>query len=183
MAQKAAQAKVDLSAFMAVLIMTIGALVILLVANTLIIISNPEQTVITSVIRSGIWVDGGTETEGGEPFPFGNIHKEPAYVDVYPDRIIIYPGGIVVPIRDLERPQNSFERLLDYLSENKDEEYVVLLIRPGSVPVFRHLQRAIEDRGIDLGWELFEAGRPVDYERARRDREEMEQMGTIIRGP
>ncbi len=161
----------DLSAFMAVLIMTIGALIILLVSNTLIIISNPDQTVITSVIRSAIWVEGGTEAEGGEPFPFGNIRKEPSYIDVHPDRIIIYPGGEVLPIRDLERPRNAFEQLLDHVGEQRDSEYIVLLIRPGSVSVSRHLQRAIDDRGIDMGWELFEADRTVDYDRVRRELE------------
>lgn len=167
MERKSQAAKMDLSAFMAILIMTIGALIILLVSNTLIILSNPEQTVITSVVRSAIWMDGGTESEGGEPFPFGNVLKEPAYIDVYADRIIIYPGDEVLPIRDLERPGNAFEQLLDQIGRRRDSEYIVLLIRPGSVSVSRHLQRAIEDRGIDMGWELFEMGRSVDYDRVR----------------
>jgi hypothetical protein len=164
MARKKAENKQDLSSFMAILIMTIGALVVLLVSNTLIIISNPNNTAITSVVTFSL--TGEDPEDGmGSPFPRGNIVKEPSYIDVQRDRLILYPGGIVVPVRDLERPDNPLITFLDRIRQNRNAEYVVLLVRPRAATVSRRLVKAVRDRDIDLGFELFEAGRDVDYER------------------
>ncbi len=169
MARKKAQAKQDLSSFMAILIMTIGALIVLLVSNTVIIMANPENTAITSVVTSSLFIPPptGDGTEGGMPFPHGNMMKEPVYIDVHPDRIIMYPGGEVLPVRELDRPRNALEQFLERVHENRHEEYVVLLVRPRAALVSRRLTKAVRDRDIDLGHELFEAGRAVNYE-ARR---------------
>jgi hypothetical protein len=159
----------DLSSFMAILIMTIGALVVLLVSNTLVIISNPENTQITSVITSSLYVPAplGKGDEGGAPFPQGNTRKEPSYIDVHRDRIIIYPGEHVLPVRDLERTGNALENLLQHLEENRDEEYAILLVRPRASMVARQLAKAIRDRGIGLGQELYEEERQVNYDSRR----------------
>ncbi len=158
---------------MAILIMTIGALVVLLVSNTVIIMVNPENMAITSVVTSSLYVPPpmGDGTEGGTPFPHGNMMKNPTYIDVHPDRIIMYsdevPSGEVLPVRELERPGNSLEAFLERIYDNRHEEYVVLLVRPRAALVSRRLAKAVRDRDIDLGVELFEAGRPVNYEAQR----------------
>lgn len=161
----------DLSSFMPILMLTIGSLVFLLVVNTIIIMSNPENVRISSVIRSAIYVPsdkGGTGTEGGSPFPFGNQYKEPSYIDVYRDRLIVYPGDDIVPVRDLEIPGNAVEELLVHLSKTKDEEYVVLLVRPYAARIARRLGKLIKERGIDIGYELFESDREPNYEQFKR---------------
>lgn len=149
---------------MAILIMTIGALVVLLVSNTVIIISNPENTAVTSVVTSSLYIPGGDGSEGGSPFPLGNMNKEPNYIDVNRDRIVMYPGDEVLPVRDLERRGNALEAFLERVYEVRDTEYIVLLVRPHSAEVYRRLAKAVRDRDIDLGIELFEADREVDYE-------------------
>jgi hypothetical protein len=137
----------DLSAFMPILMLTIGVLVFLLVVNTIIIMSNPENVRISSIVRSALYVPeekGGSGTEGGAPFPFGNEHKEPAYIDVYRDRLYVYteetPQGEVLPVRDLEIPGNAVERLLDDVAAVKDEEYIILLVRPYAARIARRLR-------------------------------------------
>jgi hypothetical protein len=167
MARKKTGVTQDLSSFMAILIMTIGALVTLLVSNTLIIISNPENTQITSIITSSLYLPpplGGTGSEGGAPFPQGNKVKEPLYLDVHRDRVILYPGEEVLPVRDLERTGNILEARLADIETKVDREYVVLLVRPRSAVVARRLAKAVRDRGIDLGVELYEEGRQIRYE-------------------
>ena len=164
MARRKSEVKQDLSSFMAILIMTIGALVVLLVSNTVIIISNPENTAITSIVTSSLYFPGGDGSEGGTPFPRGNEMKEPNYIDVHRDRIIIYPGYEVLPVRDLERRGNALERALERIQEQRDDQYIVLLVRPHGGAVYRRLAKAIRDRGIDMGLELFEADREVNYE-------------------
>jgi hypothetical protein len=166
MARKKTKASQDLSSFMAILIMTIGALVVLLVSNTIIIISNPSNTAITSVVAFSL---SGTEddAESGSPFPRGNMLKEPSYVDVHRDRIILYPGSEAMAVRDLERPGNPLEGFLERVYENRDEEYIVLLVRPRAAMTSRRIAKAVRDRGIDIGMELFEEGRAVNYEERR----------------
>lgn len=151
----------DLSSFMAVLIMTIGCMVVILVSNVIIIVSNPNNTRITSIIQSSL--EG--RSDSGQPFPLGNIVKEPAYIDVQREYLQIYPGEDIVRIRDLTLEGNAFEQLLDRVSTNKANEYIILLVRPGSVKVSRQLRKVIEQRDIDIGFELFRTGREVFYEK------------------
>jgi len=155
----------DFSSFMCVILMLIGILMILLVSNILSIMSNPENVQISSVIHSAMYVPGGPQELEGQIsiFPkFANKSKEPTYVDVYRDRFVIYPDEAVVQGGEMERPGNAFEKLLSRIVERKDREYIILLVRPRSATMFRRLRTAIKDRGVDVGYELYETGRPVE---------------------
>jgi hypothetical protein len=160
----------DLSSFMCIILMLIGVMVIMLITNTVVIVSNPENIRITSIIQSsGEYLEGGKgEDAGAPPFPFGNKEKEPSYVDVHPDHLVIYPGAEIVALRDLERKGNALERLLNIVQTNRNVEYVVLLARPGTATIVHRLKKVIRDRDIDLGCELYEAARPVEFDRAAK---------------
>jgi hypothetical protein len=160
----------DLSSFMCIILMLIGVMIIMLVANTVVIISNPENIQITSVIQSsGMYMgDGAGDQSTSPPFPFGNKSKEPSYVDVQRDHLVLYPSAEVVPLRDLERKGNGLERMLNQIQTNAATEYVVLLARPGTATVIHRLKKTIRDRGIDIGCELYEADRLVEYDRAAK---------------
>lgn len=157
------QMKQDLSSFMSILIMTIGALVIVLCANTLIIASNPDNLEITSLFSADSTAEDG---DVGQPM-FENTAKEPAYIDVWKDYLVIYPGEVRVLKSDLEREGNAFEFLLRKIEANKDHEYVVMLLRPYSAVFARRIRTIVRDRGIDLGQELYELDKPVNYTAAR----------------
>lgn len=159
------EAKTDYSSFMPIVLMTVGWCAVVLIVNTIIIISNPENVRITSLIRGSIYEDGG-ETRGAAPFPFGNKAKEPAYIDVHRDHLVVYPGAEVVSLGDLEKRGNGFERLMRAVGEKKEEQYVVLLLRPRASLVARQLRTVLRDHGIDVGYELYEADRVIDYDRA-----------------
>lgn len=160
----------DLSSFMCIILMVIGVMCIILIVNVVLIISNPENIRITSLIQSaGAWTPGQEpELGGSQPFPFGNRSKEPYYIDVQRDHLVLYPSQEIVSLRDLERRENAFEIMLNAIEAKRNEEYIILLARPGTAQVFHRLKKLIMDRGIDLGWELFEADRPVEYERAAK---------------
>jgi hypothetical protein len=162
--------EMDLSSFMAVLIMTIGCLVILLVCNVVVIISNPENLSITSIAPRAY--DSMDDPElarvMGEPL-FSNKSKEPSYIDVHPDKIIIYPGQAVVPVSELEQPGNAFEQLLNDIYEKRDKEYIVLALRPRTSRISKRLEDAITDRGIDVGQDFFEKGHELNYKKVKSD--------------
>ena len=162
----ASSSDMDLSSFMAVLIMCIGCLVILLVVNVIVIISNPENLSITTLVSRAY--DNTDEPELakqlGQPF-FNNKSKEPSYVDVHPDRLVIYPGKEVVPITELEQPGNAFEQMLDRIDKVKDKEYIILALRPKTSRVSKRLRKAIKDRGIDVGQNFFIPEKVIDYKK------------------
>ena len=71
-----------------------------------------------------------------------------------------------MPVQQLELAENPFEQLLDTISRNKEKEYVILIVRPGSSKLTRRLRAAIADRNIDVGWEFFENDRRINYIKA-----------------
>ena len=164
-------ATTDFSSFMSVILMLIGVLVIMLVSNVLTIISNPENIKITSLVTSSVYAEEKSDDKGMSPFPFGNKVKEPSYIDVYRDRLVLYDPlamGEIISLRDLEQAGNGFEKMLARVETNKVNDYIVLLARPRSATVVRRLKKVIRDRGVDVGVELYEANRDVEYERAAR---------------
>jgi hypothetical protein len=160
------EVKTDYSSFMPIVLMTVGWCATVLIVNTIIIVSNPENVRITSVIRGSVYdEETGSDRQGSAPFPHGNKAKEPVYVDVHRDHLVMYPGGEVVSLVDLEKRGNAFERLLAEVGKRTEEQYVVLLLRPRASLVARQLRTALRDRGIDVGYELYEQGRTIDYDR------------------
>lgn len=58
----------DLSSFMCIILMLIGVMVIMLITNTVVIVSNPENIRITSIIQSsGEYLEGGKGEDAGAP--------------------------------------------------------------------------------------------------------------------
>ncbi|NCD32953.1 MAG: hypothetical protein EOL87_05970 [Spartobacteria bacterium] len=157
-----AEVKQDFSSFMTILIMAIGSLVIVLVCNVVVIISNPDNLSISTIVLSAYDNTEDAELSGrlGQPL-FSNKEKQPSYIDVYEDRLIIYPDQSVVPMADLEIAGNAFEQMLDRVEAIRDTDYIVLVLRPGSAHLARIIRRAVNARGIDLGQELYEADREM----------------------
>lgn len=123
--------KMDLSSFMCILIMAIGCLVVILVVNIIIIVSNPDNVQITSLFR-GAYEDYSSEGGAGESIgqpKYGNLLKDPFYMDVYADQIIIYPKKTVVTIDQLENDNNAFEELLNTVEPMKDKSYIIMVLR------------------------------------------------------
>jgi hypothetical protein len=152
MARNRDSTKTDFSSFMCIILMLTGCLVTIMVANVMIISSNPDNFVITSVI-------------GLTSFSGGNVAKDANYVDVYRDRLELYfekgRRKEVVTMADLELRGNFFEEFLAQVYNVRETEYVVMLVRPNSAEISRRLRKAVSDRGIDLGMELFEENKEV----------------------
>ncbi len=154
------QADVDTSGFQNIVLMLIGVLVIMLVSNVLTIISNPENIKIGAVVTGTIYGDDADEKSFVPP-KFQNMRQDPIYVDVEPGRLIIYPEKTEILAQDLLFEGNEFEKFLDDVEKVKSVRYIVLLLRPGSAVFQRRLRQVIRERDIDLGFEPWEAGRPI----------------------
>ena len=88
-----------------------------------------------------------------------NMRLDPVYVDVHPDKVIICGENMEIAATELAGPESAFERFLQNVELQRKYRYIVLILRPGS----SHLQQQLRDQvlahNIDLGTELWEAGR------------------------
>lgn len=147
MARNRDSTKTDFSSFMCIILMLTGALVTIMVANIMIIGTNPDNFVITSVV-------------GLTGFKGGNLSKDARYIDVYRDRLDLYfENGArkeTVTLAELELRGNKFEEFVSQIYNKRETDYIVMLVRPGSAETSRRLRTAIGNRGIDMGMELFQ---------------------------
>lgn len=150
--------KTDFSSFMCVILMLTGCLVTIMISNVVIISANPENVQITSIIPRGF----DPAEEGDEIVDSsGNVLKNPWYMEVWRDRMVIHPGGEVVSIRDLEDKDNGFEQFLNRVEKRRESQYIVLLVREHGATVARKLKKVIRDRKIDIGMDLLYKDEPI----------------------
>ena len=100
----------------------------------------------------------------------GNLDspKEPSYIDCHPDGLVLYPGNVAVSWDELQRPDNAVEKLLDKVQGNKEREYVVVMVRPGSVKFYRTVRAMVGKRPIDVGYDAINAEYKVDWDEAQK---------------
>ena len=152
---------VDTSGFQNIVLMLIGVLMVMLISNVVTIISNPDNIKIGALVTGEVYGDDGFESTVPK---FANMRQDPVYIDVEPGRMIVYQyptRPFVVNARDLQLPGNDFEKFLDWLETRKQTRYAVLLLRPGCAKFQRRLRTTFRERGIDVGFEPWEEGRPV----------------------
>ena len=149
--------KTDFSSFMCVILMLTGCLVTIMISNIVIIAANPENVQITSIIPRGFDPASEKEVEDSS----GNVIKNPWYLEVWRDRMIIHPGGDIINVRELEEKDNEFERFLSAVEAKKERQYIVLLVREHGASVARKLKKVIRDRKIDIGMDLLYKEDPI----------------------
>ena len=100
---------------------------------------------------------------------FSSSVREPEYIEVRANHILLYPGEKVVAAEQIEVPGGLFLTLLDKVESKKTKPYIVLIVRPGGVALYRRLKTLIQERGIDVGTELMEEVTPRQIENLNRE--------------
>ena len=90
------------------------------------------------------------------------MRKDPVYISVNSQDIVLYPDERSFLPRDLGMPNSDFERLLDDIEKVGRVRYVVLLLSPDSSHLQRRLRTLIDQREIDLGLEPWDPGTKID---------------------
>ena len=91
-----------------------------------------------------------------------NMSRDPIYVDVQPQRVVIYPDKQEISANELDAPDNIFERFLDQVQPQRDTRYIILLLSPESASLQRKLREAIRQHGIEVGLEPWEPGKEIN---------------------
>jgi hypothetical protein len=95
--------------------------------------------------------------------------KSPSYVDCHPGDnpdnpyVVLYPGGTKVTWTELQKPNNEFEKMLAKIQERSAKEYIIVMVRPGSVKAYRQVRKMIGKRPIDVGYDAIDADFKIDW--------------------
>lgn len=149
--------KIEMTPFLDSLVIMMSLICLVLVVMIMPIIENPQQLNVLSFERL-----------------FKALHRKqlqqrPLYIDCHSDSAIIIPGDISVPIQELRDPGNPVDRLLARVQANTEKEYIILLARPGSLPVYRYLRKELIRRGIAAGSDVVEANAVLDWKKEMQE--------------
>lgn len=159
MARRKEYEKIDINVepFLSIMAIVLKLISLVLVVIVLRIAVNPKAKRILSFAQ--LWTGR------------GNIEnpKSPSYLDCHSDRVVAYPGNKAATWEDLQKPGNPVEELLSRVQANKDEEYVIVLVRPQSVRLYRAIRKLIEKRpGVDVGYDAMDADFEVNWDEAKK---------------
>jgi|GEM_PF-4780844 len=78
-------------------------------------------------------------------------------VDCWPEKLVIHPEKVEVTPEQLRTPENAFSQLLDRIEANRSQQSLVVLVRPGSIKLYRSVRNLMGTRQIDVSFELVDA--------------------------
>lgn len=133
--------ELELFPFLSVLACTIGTLILLIIVIS------------TETLESSSQVTIVVENQDGQ-----NLSKTPRYIECREDGVIIYPSEVFVPENELTQRTSPLIQLIDEVEANRNQEYVIVIVRPKGIEVFYQVRDVIEERDIDIGYEPMEEG-------------------------
>jgi hypothetical protein len=91
------------------------------------------------------------------------LPKVPTYIECRQDGLFIFPGDKTIGIDDLVTPDNAFSQLLSDVEGNATNQYVIMIVRPNSLPFYRYVRKALSRRQIDMGYDVLESDIKLDW--------------------
>ena len=143
------QTEVELFPFLSVLACTIGTLILLIIVLTTQALEPQEAVVVAKV----------DENSRG-----ANQNKTPLYIEARKDGFILHPSQEFAPRADLYDEQSPLRTTVANLKANKDEQYLILILRPDGLEMFDRIRELVEQDGIDIGYEPLEYGLELKIE-------------------
>jgi hypothetical protein len=89
-------------------------------------------------------------------------HRWPTYLDCQKDKVVVLPAGVTLPAQTLLEPDSELRKLLDGIEAATNQQYLVVLQRPGSARTFAAVYRAIHLRHFEVARELLDADSTVN---------------------
>ena len=143
------QTEVELFPFLSVLACTIGTLILLIIVLTTQALEPQEAVVVAKT----------DENSRG-----ANRNKTPLYIEARQDGFILHPSKEFAPRADLYDEQSPLRNTIANLKANKDEQYLILILRPDGLEMFNKIRELVEQDGIDIGYEPLEYGLELKIE-------------------
>lgn len=158
MARKRTKMKTDLdvTGFLSVMSIVTGLICLILFVIALRIALNPKLVKVVS-----FKLFSSSRSSPHNP-------KVPSYIDCGPEYIMLYPGSKKLTWENLQRPGNELEKMLDKIQEKREEEYVIVMVRPKSIDLYRTVRSLLGKRPIDIGYDVIDADFKVNWSEALR---------------
>lgn len=150
--------KIEMTPFLDSLVIMMSLICLVLIVMIMPIIQNPQQLNVLSFEKLFKAIQRKMQ-----------VQQKPLYIDCRPHSATVIPGDIEVSIEELRQPGNAVDRVLARVQANSEKEYIVLLARPGSLPVYRHLRKELIRRGIVAGADVLEANAILDWRAEMRE--------------
>ena len=152
--RRKAKVDIDVVPYLSIMVIVLKLITLILIVEVIPIALNPERFKILSY----------EELFTSRKQPVGAL-KSPTYFDCGPDQVEIIPGRKIVTLREMREPGNPVERTIEALSRNKEREYAILLVRPHSLAVYRHLRKLLGTySGVEVGYDVLDANKKIDWE-------------------
>ncbi|NES21614.1 MAG: hypothetical protein F6K41_22470 [Symploca sp. SIO3E6] len=132
---------VELFPFLSVLVCTIGTLILLIIVSASQILNSQSEVTIIA------------KNEDGK-----NQRKNPHYIECREDGIIIHPSQEFVAREDLTNSSSPLSQLILQVSTRKEQEYIIVAVRPDGFPIFNQVRSRLEQADIDIGFEPIDQG-------------------------
>ena len=150
---------IDVVPYLSIMVIVLKLICLILIVTVMRLALNPHQLKILSF-------SGQYQGAHGNPMKASvgpkMVVKVPNYIECSPNSVSIFPGEETLSINELVQPDNAVALLLDRV-EASSNEYVIVLMRPGSVPVYRHLRKLLAKRNIDVGYDVLDTGSKIDW--------------------
>lgn len=149
---------IDVLPYLSIMLSVLGIICLIIVVMVMNIALNPKAIAIVSFkgLYEGFGKTDGAAVTGPEP-------KHPTYLDCSANGISMFPGETNVMPGELAVPGNAVEKALNKIEENTLTEYVIVLVRPGSLPVYRAARKLLANRNIDIAYDTLEATATIDW--------------------
>ena len=155
---------IDVLPYLSIMLSVLGIICLIIVVMVMNIALNPKAIAIVSFkgLYEGFGKTDGTAVTGPEP-------KHPTYLDCSAAGISMFPGETNVMPAELSLPGNAVEKALDRIEANTLKEYVIVLVRPGSLPVYRAVRKLLTNRKIDIAYDTLEATATIDWRQEAKE--------------
>lgn len=141
--------EVELFPFLSILACTIGTLILLIIILTTQALDPQEALVVAKIDK---------DSRGS------NKTKTPIYIECREDGFILHPGKKFAPRADIYQKGSPLLETIAKLEANKDEEYLIVILRPDGLELFSKLRELVDKKGIDIGYEPLEFGLELKIE-------------------
>lgn len=143
------RAEVELFPFLSVLACTIGTLILLIIVLTTQALE-PQEAIIVAKTEK--------DSKGA------NKKKTPLYIECREDGFVLHPSKEFAPRADLYDEKSPLRKTIAKLKANKDEQYLIVILRPDGIEMFNKIRERVQEEGVDIGYEPLEFGLELKIE-------------------
>jgi hypothetical protein len=161
-----AKAKIDIDVvpYLSVMVIVLKLICLILIVTVMRLALNPHRLSVVSFegMYQGV---AGDKTKFSPEIKKKVSVKIPYYFECTPNALSIFPGEHQLSIIDLAQPSNTAVQILETVEANSSNEYVIVLMRPHSMPIYRYVRKLLSKRKIDIGYDVLDGNARIDWEK------------------